>query len=83
MFSKPIKGKLNNMVEYFKNEAENLMNDYNGLINGLFVRNPGTKGYTVRVSILKFLLYFDRFKPKWTMISHSHPINSHMVQYCF
>ena len=54
-FSKPMKGKLNNMVEYFKNEAENLINDYNGLINGLFVRNPGTKGYTVRVSMLEFL----------------------------
>ena len=54
-FSKPMKGKLNNMVEYFKNEAENLINDYNGLINGLFVRNPGTKGYTVRVSVLEFL----------------------------
>ena len=50
------------MVEYFKNEAENLMNDYNGLINGLFVRNPGTKGYTVRVSLLKLLLYFDNSK---------------------
>jgi len=43
------------MVEYFKNEAENLINDYNGLINGLFVRNPGTKGYTVRVPIVIFL----------------------------
>ena len=58
-FFKPIKGKLNNMVEYFKNEAENLINDYNGLVNGLFVRNPGTKGYTVRVPIC---LNFDRIR---------------------
>ena len=54
------------MVEYFKNEAENLINDNNGLINGLFVRNPGTKGYTVRVPIVILLQeeissgYFER-----------------------
>ena len=41
------KGKLNNMVEYFENEANNLIKDYNRQINGLFIRNPGTKGYTV------------------------------------
>ena len=48
-----MEGKLNNMVEYFNNEAENLIINYNGLINGLFVRNPGTKGYTVRVTMLQ------------------------------
>ena len=52
------------MVEYFNNEAENLINNYNGLINGLFVRNPGTKGYTVRVTMIqlnKMIVYDIRY----------------------
>ena len=40
------KGKPSDMMAIFQTYVDTFNNDHNGLINGIYIRNPGTEGFT-------------------------------------
>ena len=39
------KGQLSDMVDYFSTTADSIRNDYEGFLNGIYIRNPGNDGF--------------------------------------